>query len=165
MSIRVRQATPPDVPTIVRFIRELAEYEKLLHECATREDELARHLFSERPIIEAVVGEIDSIPQGFALFFTNFSTFVCKPGIYLEDLYVTPDARGKGLGKALLTHLARECVRRGYGRLEWSVLDWNTPAIDFYRSLGAVPMSDWTVMRVSGSSLTRLGSAIEPNAR
>jgi len=158
MSIRIRPATPADVPTIVRFIRELAEYEKLLHECATSESELARHLFAERPIIEAVVGELDGTPQGFALFFTNFSTFVCKPGIYLEDLYVTPHARGKGLGKALLLHLARECVRRGYGRLEWSVLDWNTPAIDFYRSLGAVAMNDWTVMRVAGEALTRLGS-------
>lgn len=159
MSIRIRPAAPADVPTIVRFIRELAEYEKLLHECATSESELARHLFAERPIIEAVVGELDGTPQGFALFFTNFSTFVCKPGIYLEDLYVTPHARGKGLGKALLLHLARECVRRGYGRLEWSVLDWNTPAIDFYRSLGAVAMDDWTVMRVAGEALTRLGSA------
>lgn len=158
MSIRIRPAAPADVPTIVRFIRELAEYEKLLHECATSESELARHLFAERPIIEAVVGELDGTPQGFALFFTNFSTFVCKPGIYLEDLYVTPHARGKGLGKALLLHLARECVRRGYGRLEWSVLDWNTPAIDFYRSLGAVAMDDWTVMRVAGEALTRLGS-------
>ena len=158
----VRPATPQDLPTITRFIRELAEYEKLLHECRTTPEALGLWLFPKdgRPVAEAVIGEIDGVPQGFALFFTNFSTFLAKPGMYLEDLYVTPAARGQGLGKALLTHLARIAVSRGYGRFEWSVLDWNEPAIGFYRSLGARAMDEWTGMRVEGAALAQLAATV-----
>jgi GNAT superfamily N-acetyltransferase len=156
----IRHATPADVPAIVGFIRELAEYEKLLHVCRTTEAGLAASLFpaSGRPVAEALVGEIDGVPMGMSIFFTNFSTFECKPGLYLEDLYVTPAARGKGLGKALLIRLAQIAVERGYARFEWSVLDWNEPAIGFYKKLGAVPMDEWTVFRVAGDALSSLAS-------
>lgn len=156
----IRPATPADVPAIVGFIRELAEYEKLLHVCRTTVEALTASLFpaSGRPVAEALVGEIDGVPMGMALFFTNFSTFECKPGLYLEDLYVTPKARGVGLGKALLIRLAQIAVERGYARFEWSVLDWNEPAIGFYKKLGAVPMDEWTVFRVAGGALTSLAS-------
>lgn len=156
--LNLRPATRDDLPTIVRFIRELAEYEKLLHVCRANEAGLERALFADRPVAETLIGEIDGRPEGFALFFTIFSTFECKPGLYLEDLYVTPAARGKGLGKALLTRLAQLAVERGYARLDWSVLDWNTPAIDFYKSLGARPMDDWTVFRLDGDALASLGA-------
>lgn len=156
----IRSATPADVPVMVRFIRELAEYEKLLHVCRTSEAGLAASLFPKHghAVAEAVIGELDGVPQGMALFFTNFSTFECKPGLYLEDLYVTPVARGKGLGKALLVHLAQIAVERDYARFEWSVLDWNEPAIGFYKKLGAVPMDEWTVFRVAGPALGALAS-------
>lgn len=153
----VRSATPADVPLLVSLIRELAEYERLSHECVATEPDLRRHLFGPRPAAEALVGELAGRPEGFALFFTSFSTFLCRPGIYLEDIYVRPASRGRGLGKALLRELARLALQRGCGRVEWSVLDWNTPSIEFYRSLGAVPMSDWTVFRLSGDALARLG--------
>ena len=158
--MHVRPATPADLPTIARFIRELAEYEKLLHECRCTPETLGAALFPKdgRAVAEAVMGEVDGVAQGFALFFTNFSTFLAKPGLYLEDLYVTPAARGKGLGKALLVHLARIAESRGYGRFEWSVLDWNEPAIGFYKKLGAVPMDEWTVFRVTGPALARLAA-------
>jgi GNAT superfamily N-acetyltransferase len=160
----IRPATPADVSVMVRFIRELAEYEKLLHVCRTSEAGLAASLFPEQTakgghaVAEAIIGELDGVPQGMALFFTNFSTFECKPGLYLEDLYVTPAARGKGLGKALLVRLAQIAVERGYARFEWSVLDWNEPAIGFYKKLGAVPMDEWTVFRVAGPALGALAS-------
>ena len=156
MTISIRSATPADLPLIAQFIRDLAEYEKLAHEVRFNEAKLGEKLFGSRPYAEVVIGEIDGTPQGFALFFHNFSTFEGRPGLYLEDLFVRPEARGSGLGKALLAHLAQLCVERDCARLEWSVLDWNTPAIGFYQSLGAKLMDEWTVMRVDGDALTAL---------
>lgn len=163
---RVRPATSADVPFVVELIRELAEYEKLAHACRADVEQLGAHLFppgpGARPAAECVIGELEGRAEGFALFFTTFSTFVCRPSIYLEDLYVRPGARGSGLGKALLASLARVAAERGCGRLEWSVLDWNEPAIGFYRSLGAVAMDEWTVFRLTGDaleSLARTGGA------
>mgnify|MGYP006155398633 CR=1 FL=1 len=156
MTLSIRPATPADLPLIAALIRELADYEKLAHEVRFDEAVLAAKLFGARPYAEVVIGELSGIPQGFALFFHNFSTFEGRPGIYLEDLFVRPAARGSGLGKALLSHLAALAVERDCARLEWSVLDWNTPAIDFYKALGAMPMDEWTVMRVDGDALTEL---------
>jgi len=153
---QVRGATEVDVPLILDLIRELAEYEKLSHEVVATEEGLRESLFGERPVAEVLIGEFDGRPAAFALFFHNFSTFLGKPGIYLEDLYVRPDFRGQGIGKAMLVHLAKLAKERGCGRLEWWVLDWNQPAIRFYRSLGAEPMDDWTVYRVTGGALERL---------
>jgi GNAT superfamily N-acetyltransferase len=158
MTNTIRPATPADLPLIAQLIRDLAEYEKLAHEVRFDEATLATHLFGPRPMAEVVIGEIDSAPQGFALFFHNFSTFEGRPGIYLEDLYVRPAARGSGLGKALLLHLAHLAEQRGCARLEWSVLDWNAPSIGFYQSLGARPMDDWTIMRVDGATLAQLAA-------
>ena len=158
-AIWIRDARRSDAALILAFVRELAEYEKLLHEVSATEDALARDLFGPRPCAEVLIGEIDGKPEGFALFFRNYSTFVSKPGIYLEDLYVRPASRGRGLGKALLKHVARQAVERGCGRLEWSVLDWNEPALRFYHALGARPMSDWTVQRVTGDALKQLGAS------
>ncbi|MBK6803049.1 GNAT family N-acetyltransferase [Novosphingobium sp.] len=157
MTITIRPATRSDLPLIAQLIRALADYEKLAHEVRFAEADLARHLFGPHPKAEVAIGELDGQAQGFALFFHNFSTFEGLPGIYLEDLFVRPEARGAGLGKALLTHLAALAVRRGCARLEWSVLDWNEPAIGFYRKLGARFMDEWTVMRVDGEALTRMG--------
>ena len=157
MTLSIRYATAEDIPLIAQFIRDLAEYERLAHEVRFDEAVLESKLFGPRPYAEVLIGEIDGEPQGFALFFHNFSTFEGLPGIYLEDLFVRPEARGAGLGKALLTHLAALAVRRGCARLEWSVLDWNEPAIGFYRKLGARFMDEWTVMRVDGEALTRMG--------
>jgi GNAT superfamily N-acetyltransferase len=155
--IRIRPAAEADVPLILRFIRELAEYERLLHEVVATEDRLRDTLFGPRPGAEVVIAEDeDGEPLGFALFFHNYSTFLAQPGIYLEDLYVRPEARGRGAGRALLAHLARLARERGCGRLEWWVLDWNEPAIRFYRSLGARPMDEWTVFRLAGADLDRL---------
>jgi GNAT superfamily N-acetyltransferase len=154
--VTIRPATPADVPLILRFIRELAEYERLAHEVVATEDGLRDTLFGARPYAEVVIAEEGGEPAGFALFFHNYSTFLGRPGIYLEDLYVRPELRGKGTGRALLAHLARLAVERGCGRLEWWVLDWNEPAIRFYRALGAQPMDDWTVFRVTGDALKRL---------
>jgi GNAT superfamily N-acetyltransferase len=154
----IRSATPADVPAIHRLIVELAVYEKEPDAVKASHDDLARALFGERPVAECVLAEIAGAPVGLALFFTNFSTWTGKPGLYLEDLFVMPSARGAGLGKALLVHLAELCVARGYGRFEWSVLDWNTPAIGFYQALGAKPMDEWTVMRVDGEALTALAT-------
>lgn len=159
MTLSIRPATAADLPLIAQLIRDLAEYEKLAHEVRFDEAVLEQKLFGERPYAEVVIGEIDGTPQGFALFFHNFSTFEGKPGIYLEDLFVRPGARGAGMGKALLAHLARLAVERDCARLEWSVLDWNEPAIGFYRALGARLMDDWTVMRVDGAALQQLGAA------
>ncbi|WP_437678346.1 N-acetyltransferase family protein [Sorangium sp. So ce131] len=152
----IRPATRDDIPTIARLIRLLAEYERLAHEVVFDEEELAKHLFGPRPAAEVVLAEAEGAAVGFALFFQNFSTFLGKPGIYLEDLFVLPEHRGSGHGKALLVHLAQLAVQRGSGRLEWSVLDWNEPAIGFYRSLGATPMAEWTVHRLTGDALERL---------
>ncbi|WP_156254436.1 GNAT family N-acetyltransferase [Sandarakinorhabdus oryzae] len=152
----IRAATPADIPAIHRLIVELAIYEKEPDAVKATHDDLARALFGERPVAECVLAELDGEPVGLALFFTNFSTWTGKPGLYLEDLFVMPSARGAGLGKALLVHLAGIAVARGYGRFEWSVLDWNTPAIGFYKALGARPMDEWTVMRVDGAALQAL---------
>lgn len=163
MTLAIRPATPADLPLIAQLIRDLADYEKLLHEVRFDEAVLGQKLFGQNnghgPYAEVVIGELDGTPQGFALFFHNFSTFEGKPGIYLEDLFVRPEARGSGLGKALLSHLAMLAVQRDCARLEWSVLDWNAPAIGFYQKLGARLMDEWTVMRVDGTALQRLGAA------
>jgi GNAT superfamily N-acetyltransferase len=154
--VRVRPAVEADVPLILRFILQLAEYERLRHEVVATEERLRDTLFGARPAAEVVIAENAGGPVGFALFFHNYSTFLAQPGIYLEDLYVRPEARGRGVGRALLAHLARLARERNCGRLEWWVLDWNESAIRFYRSLGAQPMSDWTVFRLTGGDLARL---------
>ena len=153
---KVRVATPGDVALVHGLMRGLAVYEKLEHALVSTEADLAEALFGAHPACEAIVAEIDGKPVGFALFFRTYSTFVGKPGLYLEDLFVVPEARGKGAGKALLARLAAITVERGYARLEWAVLDWNEPAIGFYKSLGAVPMDEWTVHRMSGAALQEL---------
>jgi len=155
-ALTVRPATEHEVPEVLRFIRELAVYERLEHEVVATEAALREALFGPRPYAEVVFACLDGTPVGFALFFHNFSTFVGKPGIYLEDLFVRPEARGQGVGRCLLAWLARTALERGCGRLEWAVLDWNEPAIGFYRSLGAVSQDDWITMRVSGAALERL---------
>ena len=156
--IRITPATEADVPVILDMIRGLAEYEKLLHVVAATEDQLRRTLFGERPAAEVLLAHWNSEPIGFALFFPNYSTFLAQPGIYLEDLYVKPHARGKGAGLALFVELARLAVARGCGRVEWSVLDWNEPSIQFYKKLGAVAMDDWTTFRLTSEPLQRLAS-------
>jgi GNAT superfamily N-acetyltransferase len=153
----IRFATPDDTKTIARLIMALAEYEKLAHCVVMKESDLHKHLFGPRPFAEVLLAEDEGQVVGFALFFHNYSTFVGRPGLYLEDLFVEPGHRGKGHGKALLVELARLAIDRGCGRLEWAVLNWNKPAIDFYRSLGAVPMDEWQVYRLTGEALTRLG--------
>lgn len=157
--LSIRPATRTDLPLIAQFIRDLAEYEKLSDAVRFDEAVMGEKLFGPRPFAEVVIGEVDGEAQGFALFFHNFSTFEGLPGIYLEDLFVRPEARGAGLGKALLAHLAALAVERGCARLEWSVLDWNAPAIGFYEKLGARGMGEWTVMRLDGENLARLGAA------
>ncbi len=160
MTTTIRFATPSDLPLIADLIRALADYEKLAHEVRFDDAVLAQKLFGPRPYAEVLIGELDGAPQGFALFFHNFSTFEGKPGIYLEDLFVQPAARGSGLGKALLIRLAALAVERDCARLEWSVLDWNAPAIGFYESLGARLMDGWTGMRVDGQQLVELGQPL-----
>lgn len=155
---RIRPAQAGDVPDILRLIRALADYERLGHEVVATEDALRATLFGPRPAAEVLLAEEDGRPVGLALFFQNYSTFLARPGIYLEDLFVEPDFRGRGLGKALLQAVARLAVDRGCGRFEWSVLDWNQPAIDFYRALGARPLNDWTTFRVTGEALAKLGA-------
>lgn len=159
MTITIRPATAEDLPLIDELILALAEYERLAHEVRFDPAVLGAKLFGPRPYAEVLIGEIDGAAQGFALFFHNFSTFEGKPGIYLEDLFVRPEARGSGLGKALLHHLAALALERDCARLEWSVLDWNEPAIGFYRALGARPMDEWTVMRLDGAALAQFGAA------
>lgn len=158
MTVTIRPAAPTDLPLIGALIRELADYERLAHEVRFDPAALGEYLFGARPMAEVVIGEVAGVAQGFALFFHNFSTFEGRPGIYLEDLFVRPAARGAGLGKALLAELARLAVERGCARFEWSVLDWNTPSIGFYQALGARAMDDWTVMRVDGEALTALAT-------
>ena len=160
----IRPATPDDVGTILRFIRELAVYEKLEHEVVATEAMLERELFGPRPSCEAVIAESGGEAAGFALYFTSFSTFVGRSGVYLEDLFVSPSQRGRGIGKALLAHLAALAVERGCGRFEWAVLDWNAPAIAFYESLGARPMSGWTTYRLDGDGLAALAGTGPPRA-
>jgi GNAT superfamily N-acetyltransferase len=159
----IRFGKPDDVPTIFGLIKGLAEYERLSHEVVGTEALLREHLFGEKRFVEVLLAEAEGRPVGFALFFHNYSTFLTRPGIYLEDLFVLPDERGRGYGKALLAALGRLAVERGCGRLEWSVLDWNEPSIKFYRSLGAVGLDEWTVNRVTGQaleSLARMGPPV-----
>jgi len=156
--VTLRLATPADVPLILAFIRELAEYEREPDAALADEALLLEQLFGDRPGAEVVLADVDGQPAGFALFFHNFSTFLGRRGLYLEDLFVRPEARGRGVGRALLVHLARLALERGCGRFEWSVLDWNQSAIRFYRELGAQPLEEWTVMRVTGEALARLAA-------
>lgn len=159
MSLTIRPAQPADVPTLVDLIRALAEYEKLTHLFAVTPEKLQAQLFGPRPPAEVLMADIlvDGRPRsvGYALFFTNFSTFLCQPGLYLEDLFVLPAHRGGGIGRALLTHLGGLAVQRGCGRFEWSVLDWNEPAIRFYEAMGATVMPDWRICRIAGEQLQR----------
>ena len=154
----IASASERDVPTILQMIKALAEYEKLSHAVAATEDRLRETLFGPNPAAEVLMAYADLQPVGFALFFHNYSTFLGQRGVYLEDLFVVPEWRGHGLGRQLLARLAGIALERDCGRLEWSVLDWNTPAIGFYRRLGAVPMEDWTIFRVTGDALSRLAA-------
>jgi GNAT superfamily N-acetyltransferase len=154
----LRAAEPRDVDAIVGLITELAAFEQLTHLLRVTPDKLRAQLFGDRPAAEAVVAEIGSEVVAFALFFTNFSTFLAQPGLYLEDLYVKPDYRGRGIGEAVLKYLGRLAVERGYGRFEWSVLDWNDNAIRFYRRMGATVMPDWRICRITGDRLQALGT-------
>jgi len=151
----IRQASIDDVPLILHFIKELANYEQMLDSVVATTESLTEWLFDKQKA-EVLIGEVDNAPIGFALYFNNFSTFLGRPGNYLEDLYVIPQQRGKGYGKAFIKHLAKLCLDNGYGRLEWWCLDWNKKSIDFYLSLGAEPMSDWTVYRIAGETLGNL---------
>ena len=156
MTLKLRFGQPEDTPLILELVRELAVYEKLADQVSADEASLKKHLFASRRVAEVVLAYEGERCAGFALFFHNFSTFLGKPGLYLEDLFVRPAFRGRGYGKALMVFLARIAVERGCGRFEWSVLDWNAPSLDFYRGLGAVPMSDWTVQRLTGGALEAL---------
>ena len=156
MSLTIRRARSDEAGLVFTFVRELAEYEKLSHEVEATEADIAEALSGESPVLFCDIAEWDGEPAGFAVWFVNFSTFSGKPGIYLEDLFVRPALRGKGIGKALLVHLAKQSVANGWSRLQWAVLDWNTPSIEFYKSLGAVMMDEWTICRLSGEALTRL---------
>lgn len=155
MQLRIRPAERADIPLILQLIMELAEYEKLSDQVTATEELLTQWIF-EKQTAEVLIGEAGGVPVGYVLFFHNFSTFLGRAGIYLEDLYVRPEARGKGYGKALLKHLGKLCAERGCGRLEWWCLNWNEPSIRFYRSMGAEPLNDWTVYRVTGKSLSEL---------
>ena len=156
--ILIRAATRADVPQVLRFIRALAAYERLESQVVAREADLELALFGPRPCAEVVLACLDGTPVGFALFFQNFSTFIGKPGIYLEDLFVLPEARGRGAGRALLAWLARTTLARGGARLDWAVLDWNAPSIGFYRGVGAAALADWTTYRLSGAALEALAA-------
>ena len=157
-SISIRQATSEDVALILGFIQQLADYEKLSHEVVATEADLRNSLFGDNPVAHVVIAEADGEPAGFALYFYNFSTFLGKPGLYLEDLFVNPKYRGLKIGKSLLIHLAKTALEQGCGRFEWSVLDWNTPAIEFYRAMGASGMEGWTIQRVTGDALVELAA-------
>jgi GNAT superfamily N-acetyltransferase len=155
-TLLIRPAGRPDVPLILSFIRELAEYERLTHAVSATQEQLEHALFGPRPAAEVLIASLGDTPAGFALFFHNFSTFLAKPGIYLEDLFVRPAMRGKGIGRKLLAQLAKIACERDCGRVEWAVLDWNEPAIGFYKSLGANPMLDWRIFRLTGEPLKKL---------
>ena len=165
MTFRIEPARERDVPLILQLIKGLADYEKLAHEVTASEEALHSSLFGQQPAAEVVLAYADAEPVGFALFFHNYSTFLGRRGLYLEDLFVLPEWRGRGAGRALLTHLARLAVERGCGRFEWSVLDWNAPAIRFYQSLGARPMDEWTVFRLTGDALARLAGSPKSEVR
>ena len=157
--MKIRSATPEDIPTILQLIRDLATYERAPDEVTATEKQLNEVLFGERPTAEVVLAFEDDQPAGFAVFFHNFSTWLGRPGLYLEDLFVKPEMRGKGYGRALLAHLARIARDRGCGRMEWAVLDWNEPAIQFYRALGAKPMHEWTVFRLTRDEILKLAAS------
>jgi len=157
MAFEIREATESDVPLILQFIRDLAEYEKLAHLVVATEEQLRSTLFGAVRLAEVLIASEDGAPAGFALFFHNYSTFLGQPGIYLEDLFVKPEFRGRGYGKALLVRLAQIARDRNCGRVEWAVLNWNEPAIAFYKSLGARPMDEWTVFRLTGEELEKMG--------
>ena len=156
--IAIKPATPYDVPLILDLIRGLAEYERELDKATATADQLQEALFGDRPAAECAIAYLDGQPAGFALWFQNFSTWTGQPGLWLEDLFVWPHLRRRGVGRALLQYLAALCVERNYGRFEWSVLDWNEPSIAFYKSLGAVPMDEWTNFRLTGEALKKLGT-------
>lgn len=159
-NFKLRIAEEKDVPLILQFIKELADYEKLLHEVVATEEILMNSLFKQKAA-EVVIGEYEGKPVSFALFFHNFSTFLGRPGIYLEDLYVQPEMRGKGIGKLMLSFLGKLAMERGCGRLEWWCLDWNEPSIEFYKSMGAIPMDEWTVFRVCDEALVDLAEEFD----
>lgn len=152
-ALAIRSATPDDLSLILRFIKGLAEYEKLSHEVVATEEDLRKSLFGDRPVAYVIIGEIEGVASGFALYFYNYSTFLGRPGIYLEDLFVNRDSRGRGLGKALILHLAHMAYAQGCGRMEWAVLNWNKPSIEFYESLGAEAQDEWTGYRLDRSAL------------
>jgi len=156
--LRIEPATVHDVPLILQFIKDLAEYEKLPNAVVATEDDLRSHLFGPNAMAHTVIAFVGDEPAGFALYFFNFSTFLARPGLYLEDLFVKPALRKRGVGRALLAHLARIALERGCGRVEWSVLNWNEMALRFYRSIGAEPLSDWTVMRLTPPAISRLAA-------
>ena len=162
--VSLRFATREDVGLILAFVRELAEYERAPDAVVADEAVLAANLFGDRPGAEVVIAEVEGQPAGFALFFHNFSTWLGKRGLYLEDLFVRPEFRGRGVGQALMAFLAKLAIERGCGRFEWWVLDWNTPAIDFYRRLGAVGMDEWTVQRLTGDALQKLAASFDTTA-
>jgi GNAT superfamily N-acetyltransferase len=157
-TVRIRAAAPADAALILKLIRELAEYEKLAHQVVATEDSIRTALFGPRPAAECLIAELAGQPVGFALFFHNFSTFLGRAGLYLEDLYVQPQCRGQGVGRRLLAELAKLALTRGCGRFEWAVLDWNAPAIRFYQSLGAVMLEDWKINRLTGAALEKLAT-------
>lgn len=159
--IILRVATEEDVPVILNFIKDLAEYEKLSQEVKAGEDLLRKTLFGEKKYAEVIIADYINEPAGFMLFFHNYSTFLGKPGIYLEDLFVKPHLRGKGIGKFLLTYLGKLAIERNCGRIEWAVLDWNIPSIEFYKKLGANPMDEWTVFRVTGDGIQNLANQFD----
>ena len=159
LRLEIRSATKSDVPVILSFIKKLADYERLSHEMVATEGMLRKTLFGRQRTAEVAIGYYKKEPVGFVLFFPNYSTFLGRPGLYIEDLFVDESHRRRGFGRALLLYVARLASERGCGRLEWSVLDWNEPAINFYKKLGAIPMSEWTVFRVTGESLVRLAKA------
>ncbi|MGY3691873.1 GNAT superfamily N-acetyltransferase [Bradyrhizobium sp. USDA 3240] len=156
MSLTIRRARPNEAGLVFSLVRELADYEKLLHEVHASEADIAEALFGGNPRLTCDIAEWNGEPAGFAVWFVNFSTFAGRHGIYLEDLFVRPALRGKGIGKALLVHLAKQCLANGWSRLQWAVLDWNAPSIAFYKSLGAEMMDEWTICRVSGEALSAL---------
>jgi GNAT superfamily N-acetyltransferase len=157
--VRIAAASESDVPVILELIRSLADYEQLAHEVVATADSVRESLFGAHPAAEVVIAYLDQEPVGFAVWFQNYSTFLGRAGLYLEDLFVKPERRGQGIGRTLLAHVAAVAIARDAGRMEWSVLDWNTPAIGFYRAIGAVPMDEWTVYRLTGDALKRLALA------
>lgn len=159
MNLTLRPATADDSSLVLAFIRDLAKYEQLSSECCATEEQVKETLFGPRPAAECILAFLDNEPAGFAVFFTNYSTFLARPGLYLEDLFVKPSFRKHGVGKALVLHLARLANQRNYGRMEWTVLDWNEPAIEFYRGLGAQQLEEWRIFRLTGPALEKFGKA------